>query len=97
MSADAQGVRIDVWLFRARFAKSRALAAALVEPGHARLQRGGQLVRIAKPAHIIRPGDIITLPLRPGPLRVEVLAIGHRRGPPGEARLLWRDCDNAEP
>lgn len=97
MSAGAEGVRIDVWLFRARFVKSRARAAALVEPGHARLQRGDQLVRIARPAQIIRPGDILTLPLRSGPLRIEVLALGHRRGPPAEARLLWRDCDNAGP
>ncbi|MFC4726034.1 S4 domain-containing protein [Glycocaulis abyssi] len=90
-------IRIDVWLFRARFLKSRALAADLVNRGHVRLERGGQIVKIAKAAHLIQPGDILTLPLRPAPARIEICATGHRRGPPAEARTLYRALDIAGP
>ena len=94
---DAARLRIDVWLFRARFVKSRGLAAALVGPGHVRLERGHQIIRSAKPGHAIQPGDILTLPLKTGPLRVEVCALGERRGPPAEARTLYRRLDTAGP
>lgn len=95
--APVQKVRLDVWLFRARFVKSRGLAAGLIEKGRIRLERNGQIVRLTKPAHAIQPGDILTLPLRPAPLRVEVCTVGERRGPASEARTLYRTLDIAGP
>jgi ribosome-associated heat shock protein Hsp15 len=51
MNEDA--CRIDVWLWRARFLKSRNLAARLVEEGRVRLTRGGRETRIEKPGNTI--------------------------------------------
>lgn len=95
MTPDAARTRLDVWLFRARFASSRSVAAAMVERGQVRLERSGQIIRVTKPAYGVLPGDILTLPLKAGPLRIEICAAGHRRGPPAEARTLWRPCDIA--
>ncbi|MGP1274223.1 MAG: S4 domain-containing protein [Caulobacterales bacterium] len=97
MDAAMEPVRIDVWLFRARFAKSRAIASDLLAKGHLRLERHGQVMRVTKASARLQPGDILTLPLKSGPLRVEVCAMGVRRGPPEEARTLYRIADNADP
>lgn len=97
MSGEPERVRIDIWLFRARFARSRALAAGRVTSGRVRLERHGQIVRVSKASHTVQPGDILTLPLKAGPLRIEICALGERRGPPDEARTLYRLADNAGP
>ncbi|MBL4916300.1 RNA-binding S4 domain-containing protein [Tabrizicola sp. DMG-N-6] len=86
-------MRLDKWLWQARFVKSRSLAAALVSGGHLRVN--GQPV--SKPAHAIGPGDVLTLPL-PGRVRViRVLDLGLRRGPAHEARALYADLDATAP
>ncbi|PXW59007.1 RNA-binding S4 domain-containing protein [Chelatococcus asaccharovorans] len=85
--APGERIRIDKWLWHARMAKSRTLAGKLVESGHARLN--GR--RIEGSDRLIRPGDILTLALPHATLVVEVLALGHRRGPASEARTLYRD------
>jgi ribosome-associated heat shock protein Hsp15 len=78
--------RLDKWLWFARVIKSRTLAAELVESGKVRVNR----VRVVKPSHTLREGDVLTVALR-GQVRVlEVLSVGARRGPPQEARLLYR-------
>jgi ribosome-associated heat shock protein Hsp15 len=78
--------RLDKWLWYARVMKSRTAAAHLVESGKVRVNR----MRVVKPSHTLREGDVLTIALR-GELRViEVLAVGARRGPPQEARLLYR-------
>ncbi|MFM9718712.1 S4 domain-containing protein, partial [Streptomyces galilaeus] len=51
--------RIDVWLWRARFFKTRALAQRFVEEGRVRLTRTGQETRLDKPSRSIRPNDIL--------------------------------------
>lgn len=77
--------RIDKWLWFARIVKSRGLAAQLVEAGHVRLNR----VKIAKPAHVVGEGDVLTLAVH-GRVRVlHIKACAPRRGPAAAARLLY--------
>jgi ribosome-associated heat shock protein Hsp15 len=83
---DAPAQRLDKWLCMARVVKSRTRAAQLVGGGRVRVNR----MRVLKPSHSLRPGDVLTVALR-GEVRVlKVLAVGERRGPPQEARLLYR-------
>jgi ribosome-associated heat shock protein Hsp15 len=82
-----QTVRIDKWLFFARIAKSRSLAAKLVANGNVRVN-GDKVVQASR--HL-RVGDTVTLTRDH---RVQVLrlcATGTRRGPAPEARLLYDD------
>lgn len=84
-------IRIDKWLWQARFFKTRSLAAGVVSSGHLRLNGA----RMAKPGHDLRPGDVLTFP-QAGHIRVvRVLAPGTRRGPAEEARTLYADLDAA--
>ena len=86
MSGQA-ALRLDKWLFHARFIKSRGLAEELVAARRVRLN--DQLV--AKTHQLVRPGDRITLN-EPRCVRVlRVLALGERRGPAVEARLLYEE------
>ena len=81
--------RIDVWLWRARFFKTRSLAAHIVEGGGVRLSRGGARAPIDKPSRAVRPGDVLTFAQGPRWLAVKVEALGARRGPAPEARGLY--------
>lgn len=87
MSEDRQ--RLDVWLYQARFLKSRALAARFVSDGQVRLERSGLITRIDKPASPVQPGDILTLALSGRIVRVEIRGLGTRRGPAAEAQQLY--------
>ncbi len=84
-------IRLDKWLWQARFLKSRSLAAALVAEGRVRVN--GE--RAVKPARIIAPGDVLTFP-QAGRIRVvRVVAAGDRRGPAAEAQTLYDDLDES--
>lgn len=91
MSGQA-GLRLDKWLWHARFIRNRSLAEELVAARRVRLN--DQIV--AKTHHLVRPGDVITLsePVRVRVLRV--LALGQRRGPAEEARLLYEEITRLE-
>jgi len=81
------GLRLDKWLWFARFAKTRSLAAKLCSGGQVTV--GGAAV--AKPGHLVRVGDTVTIVHGRSLRRVTVLALGNRRGPPAEARLLYAE------
>jgi ribosome-associated heat shock protein Hsp15 len=81
------GCRIDVWLWRARFFKTRSLAARIVENGGVRLARGGARTPIEKPS--VRCGDVLTFAQGPRWFAVKVEGLGARRGPATEARTLY--------
>jgi ribosome-associated heat shock protein Hsp15 len=81
------GIRIDKWLWFARFFKSRTLAARMVAEGHVRLNRE----RVTKSHGAVRPGDVLTFPQGHDIRVVRVLGCGTRRGPAPEARLLYED------
>ena len=82
-------LRLDKWLWFARFCKSRTQAASLCAAGRLRLD--GTLIH--KAHQPIRPGAVLTFPLGPHIRVIRVLALGVRRGPPAEARTLYEDLD----
>jgi ribosomal 50S subunit-recycling heat shock protein len=81
--------RVDVWLWRARFFKTRSMAARFVEEGRVRLTRAGQESRLDKPARPVKVGDSLVFAVGGRLIAVLVEATGERRGPPAEARLLY--------
>lgn len=87
------GQRIDVWLHRARFAKTRAGAARMVAEGGIRLTHQGISRRVEKPSAEVEPGDALLLTLNGRILALRVLALPKRRGPPGEARAAFSELD----
>jgi ribosome-associated heat shock protein Hsp15 len=84
-----QVIRLDKWLWQARFFKTRALAADLAESGHLRIN--GQPTR--KPGAGVGEGDVLTFPQGARIRVVRILAIGLRRGPASEAQMLYLDID----
>ncbi|MFD1704691.1 RNA-binding S4 domain-containing protein [Methylopila henanensis] len=91
-------LRIDVWLWRARVARTRALAVGLVQSGHVRVN--GQRVRA--PGHALKRGDVLTIALSAAVRVLRVVDFGERRGPATEARALFDDLgphqgENAAP
>jgi ribosome-associated heat shock protein Hsp15 len=83
------GCRIDVWLWRARFAKTRTLAAALVETGAIRLTHQGRQVRLDKPSRVVHVGDRLVFALGGRLIDLEVTGLGERRESAEEARALY--------
>jgi len=79
--------RLDKWLWFARFARTRSLAARLVEGGKVRVNREKTL----KPAQNVRPGDVITAAVGGRVRVVRITEPGTRRGPAEEARGLYDD------
>ncbi len=82
----SEGKRLDKWLWQARFAKTRSLAARLIEDGVVLLDG-----REVKPAHVARIGDRVSLRFGGADQIVEIRALGERRGPAAEARLLYEE------
>ena len=89
--------RIDVWLWRARFAKSRSLAAAMVERGAVRLTHHGVQTRLDKPSRSVHVGDGLVFALGGRLVDLTVLQMGERRGPAEEARALYSVVENEPP
>jgi ribosome-associated heat shock protein Hsp15 len=83
--------RVDVWLWRARFFKTRSLASRFVEEGRVRLHRDGGEVRLDKCSRSIRPGDGLVFAIGGRIVSVRIMAVGERRGPAAEARGLYSD------
>jgi len=80
-------LRIDKWLWQARFFKSRTTASKLCAGGRVRVNSEV----IAKAHHPLRVGDILTFPQARTIRVVRVQAMGERRGPASEARTLYED------
>jgi ribosome-associated heat shock protein Hsp15 len=85
--------RVDVWLWRARFFKTRRLAARVVVTGGVRLLRDGARTPLDKPSRGLRCGDVLTFPQGARWLAIKVEALGVRRGPAPEARGLYTVMD----
>jgi len=85
VSDAADRIRIDKWLWHARFYKTRVLAQEAAEKGRIRLNGA----RTEKAGRGIKLGDILTVPTGRDVLIVRVVAFGERRGPAPEARLLY--------
>ena len=93
MSDDA--CRADVWLWRARFFKTRTLAAKMIDEGRVRLTRAGQETRLDKPARAVKIGDALVFALSGRLTAVRVEGLGERRGPPAEARALYSTLEKS--
>jgi ribosome-associated heat shock protein Hsp15 len=83
-------VRMDKWLWAARFFKTRSLAAHACELG--RIQSNGQP---AKPARPVRVGDRLQIKNDSGEFQVEVLALSEMRGPAAVAQGLFRESEES--
>jgi len=79
--------RLDKWLWFARVARTRVLAAELAASGHVRVN--GQ--RVAAAAKLVRRGDVLTIALNRRVLVLKVLEAAERRGAYVNARLLYED------
>ena len=84
--------RLDKWLWFARVAKTRSLAARLVAEGHVRLNAR----RIEAPAKSVGPGDVLTIALERRVRVLKVVAPGARRGGFSEASLLFEELPDPE-
>lgn len=93
MSETAQKLRLDKWLWFARFFKTRSLAAARVAAGDVRIN--GE--RITKRATTVSSGDVLTFAQGRAVRVIEVVAIGSRRGPAPEAQALYSDLSPPPP
>ena len=90
-----EACRLDVWLWRARFFKTRALAAGFLDEGRVRLSRPGAAeARVDKASRAVRCGDTLVFAVGGRLFAVTVQALGARRGPAAEARALYRHADH---
>jgi ribosome-associated heat shock protein Hsp15 len=81
-------VRIDKWLWAARFFKTRALASRACELGRIESNGAG-----AKPARDVRIGDLVRVKNDSGEFHIEVLALSEMRGPAAVAQTLYRETE----
>lgn len=79
-------VRFDKWLWAARFYKTRSLAAQAIESGQARLNQ-----ERVKQAHVVHPGDTVTVRKQGSTWDTRVLAVSERRGSAVDAALLYAE------
>ena len=84
------GVRLDKWLWAARFFKTRALASEAVGAG--RVRAGG---RALKPSRAVKPGDQLEIRRGEERIEIEVSALSDRRGPASAAALLYRETEES--
>ena len=80
------GLRLDKWLWAARFFKTRSLATDAVGGGKVSLNGAP-----AKPARELKPGDRLDIANGDSRWQIVVLALSEKRGPAGEARLLYQE------
>ena len=83
-------MRLDKWLWHARFFKSRTLAARYIEKSRCRID--GSVVD--KPHAAVAPDMVLTFALGPRVRVVRIVALGVRRGPAPEARALYAEIDS---
>jgi ribosome-associated heat shock protein Hsp15 len=91
LSETPDSIRLDKWLWHARFFKSRSLAAGVVTAGKVRVDG----TPVSKPARSVGPSHVLTFS-KEGDVRVvRILACGIRRGPAPEAQALYEDLTPA--
>lgn len=88
--AHERRVRLDKWLWAARFYKTRSLAAEAIDTGHVRVD--GERV---KPAHPVRAAARVTIRKRDVAFVVDVLDVSDVRGPAPKAALLYRETEES--
>ena len=86
--SEPAALRVDVWLWAARFFKTRSLARQAIEAGRVEVNEAG-----CKPAKSLHVGDRLRLGRAEERLEVCVLVLSARRGPASEAQQLYRETD----
>lgn len=86
-------IRIDKWLWHARFLKTRTLAQTFVTSGKVRVNTE----RVEKANQSVKPGDVLTFTKGRRVFVIEVIAIAARRGPASEAQTLYHDLSPPPP
>ena len=84
---DQPSIRLDKWLWHARFFKSRSLAAGVVSGGKVRVDG----TPVSKPSRAVGPGMVLTFTKESDVKVVRIVACGDRRGPAPEAQALYED------
>ena len=87
-ATSAAGTRIDLWLWAARFFKTRSLAKQAVDSGHVELNDSP-----CKPAKALRVGDRLRIVRGEERLEVDVLGLSAQRGPAAVAQALYRETE----
>lgn len=82
------GIRMDAWLWAARFFKTRTLAKKSCDLG--RILSNGMAAKAAREVHV---GDMLRISNDGGEFEVEVLGLSDVRGPASEAQKLYRETD----
>lgn len=89
MTDQSAPLRIDKWLWYARFFKSRALASRMVSSGRLRIDGDA----VSKPHRHVQVGQTLIFPQGEVTRTIEVRALSTRRGPASEAQALYHDLD----
>jgi ribosome-associated heat shock protein Hsp15 len=90
MSGSNANVRLDSWLWAARFFKTRSLAKSAIEGGKVEVDG-----RKAKPGKTVAPGLRLVITKEPQTFEVEVLDVAAKRGPASQAEQLYRETDES--
>jgi ribosome-associated heat shock protein Hsp15 len=92
VTPSCEKLRLDKWLWQARFFKTRSLAAREISAGHVRVNGD----KTEKPARAVTPGDVLTFVQARRVRVVRIEALGTRRGPAPEAQTLYIDLSPDE-
>ena len=87
-SAEPTAARVDVWLWAARFFKTRSLAKQAIDGGHVDVNGAG-----CKPARTLHAGDRLMISRGEERLEVDVLMLSGRRGPASVVQALYRETE----
>lgn len=90
-------MRIDVFVWRARFFRTRGAATTMIAHSGVRIERGGLVRRTDKPSALVEAGDIIAFTGPSGPKLVRIVSLPDRRGPPAEAALCYQPLGGGGP
>ncbi len=93
MKPPPSSMRVDKWLWHARFFKTRTLATKLAAAGSIRINGQKQ----SRASASVKIGDILTFPLNHYVRVIEIVALSTRRGPAAEAQTLYIDRDPPQP
>ena len=88
-SGSQDGIRLDKWLWQARFFKSRSLASKVCAAGKIRVD--GAVVK--KAHYVVRVGNVLTFPKARDIRVIRIDALGERRGPASEAQTLYTEIE----
>lgn len=89
-AAPREAIRLDKWLWQARFFKTRGLAATMVQSGRVRVNG----TPVSKPARSVGAQDVLTFALAGRVRVIRIRACGSRRGPAPEAQTLYDDLSD---